>query len=351
MSVRSVRVSDATSRLIAMRWPITSTASTAPLWVLAHRAIWLRLFPMRDTCRVRSRSTSAAGTVQVRVRAIARRIRAESGTPAAFALLRQSADSSGVRRTATRIGRRLAIGQRRHGGNGGDAPARAIQRSAGQLGIEGAESLASPRVIPGVCWLPGLSRARQARGRRVRNPATVAADAVAKHLRERFGEPVQTDLAKRGWRWVEGQRRRAVRALRKPKWRMIPPSPMSMDAGTASALGSINLTTRDSSVAWPRLLVLPFTLRWPEGQHLTDLACNRFQSSLEARRPMPVGARLSPSNAGADSDRFNGSALLFHRFPESTVWGSPRAEHGLGVRSRDRRGRTRATPGAQRDAQ
>ena len=71
---------------MAMRWAITSTASTAPLWVFAHRAIWFRLVPMRDTCRVRSRSTSAAGTVQVRVRAIARRTSAESGTPAAFGL-------------------------------------------------------------------------------------------------------------------------------------------------------------------------------------------------------------------------------------------------------------------------
>ena len=107
---------------MAMRWAITSTASTAPLWVFAHRAIWLRLFPIRATYWVRSRSTSAAGTVQVRVRAIARRIGAESGTPAAFALARQSADSPGVRRTATRTGRRLAIGLRRHGGKGGGRP-------------------------------------------------------------------------------------------------------------------------------------------------------------------------------------------------------------------------------------
>ena len=111
---------------------------------------------MRETCRVRSRSTSAAGAVHVRVCAIARRISAESGTPADFALARQSADSSGVRRTATMTGRRLAIAKRRHGGKGGDAPARAIHRSAGLLGIEGAKPLASPPVIPGVCWLTHL---------------------------------------------------------------------------------------------------------------------------------------------------------------------------------------------------
>ena len=150
---------------MATRRATISTASAARLWVLAHRAIWLRLFPIRETWRVRSRSTSAAGTDQVRVRAIARRISAESGTPAAFALARQSADSSGVRRTATKTGRRLAIGMRRQGANGGDAPARAIHRSAGQLGIEGAESLASPRVIPGVCWLPGISGQNRPRER------------------------------------------------------------------------------------------------------------------------------------------------------------------------------------------
>ena len=111
---------------------------------------------------MRSRSTSAAGAVQVRVRAIARRISADKGTPAAFALARQSADSPGVRRTATRIGRRLAIGTRRHGGKGGDAPARAIHRSAGLLGFEGAESLASPTVIPWVGWLAHLKGAQTA---------------------------------------------------------------------------------------------------------------------------------------------------------------------------------------------
>ena len=74
-------------------------------------------------------------------------------------LARQSADSLRVRRTATRIGWRLAIGTRRHGGNGGAAPARTIGRSAGLLGIEGAETLASPRLYRGrlAPRLPGPS--------------------------------------------------------------------------------------------------------------------------------------------------------------------------------------------------
>ena len=238
---------------------------------------------MRDTCRVRSRSTSAAGTVQVRVRAIARRIRAESGTPAAFALARQSADSSGVRRTATRTGRRLAIGLRRHGGNGGDAPARAIHRSAGQLGIEGAESLASPRVIPGVCWLTGFSRVQHRRRQRARNPETAAADAVAEHLRERFGEPFQTDLAKRGWRWDGGQRCRAVHVSPKPEPRLIPRASAPMDTDISSAVGWINLTTlllrRFASLE--SCCSSPF--RVPEGHYLTGSIRNRFQSGRSGR--------------------------------------------------------------------
>ncbi len=155
---------------------------------------------MRETCRVRSRSTSAAGAVQVRVCAIARRISAESGTPAAFALARQSADSSGVRRTATMTGRRLAIAKRRHGGRGGDAPARAIHRSAGLLGIEGAESLASPAVIPWVCWLIDLSRVQHVLRRPVERSSLTAVHSVVEHLRAHSGERVQTGLAKRGQR-------------------------------------------------------------------------------------------------------------------------------------------------------
>ncbi len=45
------------------------------------------------------------------------------------------------------------IGMGRHGGTGGDAPARAIHWSAGLPGFEGAESLASPGVLHRVGWL------------------------------------------------------------------------------------------------------------------------------------------------------------------------------------------------------
>ena len=50
--------------------------------MLAQRAIWFRLLPMRATCRVRSRSTAAAGAVHVRVRAMACRSCADSDTRA-----------------------------------------------------------------------------------------------------------------------------------------------------------------------------------------------------------------------------------------------------------------------------
>ena len=79
---------------MAMRWPITSTASMASLWVFAQRAIWLRLLPTRATCRVRSRSTSACATVQVRVRPTARRTRSDSVRPAERALACHSARSA-----------------------------------------------------------------------------------------------------------------------------------------------------------------------------------------------------------------------------------------------------------------
>ena len=95
----------------------------------------------------------------------------------------------------------------------------------------------------GVCWLNNETRVREARGGRVRDPAAAAVDAVAAHLRERSGEPVQTDLAKRGWRWDRGWRYRAVHALQKPERPTITPAPMPMDTGTDSALGSINLPT------------------------------------------------------------------------------------------------------------
>ncbi|MCY4400168.1 MAG: hypothetical protein OXE96_12650, partial [Gemmatimonadetes bacterium] len=57
------------------------------------------------------------------------------------------------------------IGMGRHGGTGGDAPARAIHWSAGLPGFEGAESLASPGVLHRVGWLDH-SRVAQASPRR-----------------------------------------------------------------------------------------------------------------------------------------------------------------------------------------
>ena len=57
------------ARSIATRCAITSTASAFPLWVFAQRAIWFRFEPIRASSRVRSRSTSVAAAVQVRVRA------------------------------------------------------------------------------------------------------------------------------------------------------------------------------------------------------------------------------------------------------------------------------------------
>jgi len=116
---------------------------------------------------------------------------------------------------------------------------------------------------PLVRWiLPDISRVQPALGSGVWDTATAAVEAVAGHLREHAGEPVQTHPARRGWRSDEGQRFRAVHALQKPERRTIRPAPLPMDRGTGSALGWINLTTCDSSGDSPRCFVLPpFTLR------------------------------------------------------------------------------------------
>ena len=114
---------------------------------------------------------------------------------------------------------------------------------------------------PLVRWiLPDISRVRPALWRGVPDPATAAVEAVAGYLRERAGEPVQTHLARRGWRSDEGRRCRTVHALRKPERRTIAPAPMSLGMGTGSALGWINLTTCDSSGV-SASLVLPVALR------------------------------------------------------------------------------------------
>ena len=81
---------------------------------------------------------------------------------------------------------------------------------------------------------------REARVLRAQNPETAAANAVA----ERFREPVQTDLVRRGWRCDGGQRCRTVHVPRRPERRLIPVTPPSMDTGIGSTVRWINLTTR-----------------------------------------------------------------------------------------------------------
>ncbi len=71
---------------------------------------------------------------------------------------------------------------------------------------------------PLVRWiLDNETGVREARGGRVRHRATAAGDAVAERLREPSGKPVQTDLAKRGWRRDGGQRCRIVLAPGTPE--------------------------------------------------------------------------------------------------------------------------------------
>jgi len=174
-----------------------------------------------------------------------------------------------------------------------------------------------------VGWLHDISRVRHVLGRGVRDKATAAVAAVPGHLSERSGEPVQTDLARRGWRSDEGQRRRTVHALRKQERRTISPAPMSRGMGTGSALGWINLTTCDSSGASPRWLVLPFTLRYPEGQRITDSIGKRFQSSRNRRQPKPIPARVESFRGW---DRPHGSDRELHHGGVHRGRADPRVE-------------------------
>jgi len=83
-----------TSRSCARTW----RASAALRWVLAHFASWFRLTPTRATSRASSRAAAESSAVQVRVLAIARRRRSETGTPARAAFARHSASSAGETR-------------------------------------------------------------------------------------------------------------------------------------------------------------------------------------------------------------------------------------------------------------
>ena len=82
----------------------------------------------------------------------------------------------------------------------GSSPRRRVRRSLRAVAVVGVRGGTAPRQpLPGthgvwpqrVGWLPGLSGVRQARRRRVREPSSAAANAVAEHPRERSGEPVQ----------------------------------------------------------------------------------------------------------------------------------------------------------------
>ena len=140
---------------MATRWAMTSTASATVLWVLAQRAIWFRLLPMRATCRVRSRSTAAAGAVHVRVHTMACRSSADSDTPAAAAY--QLASSAGDTRAVTMPVRRSAVSAPA-GGFGGGPPANSTgARASG--GSKGGRSAPSPErnVQHCVGWLKHLS--------------------------------------------------------------------------------------------------------------------------------------------------------------------------------------------------
>ena len=93
------------ARSMATRWATISTASAFALKVLAQRAIWFRFAPIRASSRVRSRSTSACATVQVRARPTDRRTRSDSVNPAERAFACHSARSASRARIFTHTSR------------------------------------------------------------------------------------------------------------------------------------------------------------------------------------------------------------------------------------------------------
>ena len=158
---------------------------------------------------------------------------------AAFALARQSADSSGVRRTATRIGRRLAIGLRRHGGKGGRRPR---PRNPPERGAVGDRRGGVPRQPPGYtrgyAGLPALAAPN--------SPVGAGSGTRRPPPPMRQSTPANPFRGPREARSAAGQglaRCRAIHVPPKPERRTVPPAPMSVDTGTSSAVGWINLTT------------------------------------------------------------------------------------------------------------
>ncbi len=98
---------------------------------------------MRETCRVRSRSTSACATVQVRVRPTDRRTRSDSVRPADRALACHSARSASLARTFTQTARPALTARRfRFGGQRGHGPPPA---SPGDTRSVATESMLAPR--------------------------------------------------------------------------------------------------------------------------------------------------------------------------------------------------------------
>ena len=112
-----------------------------------------------------------------------------------------------------------------------------------QLGIEGAESLDYPWVIPRVCWLPRIRGARQALRRPVPRSSLATAHTAAEHPRERSGQPVQQASRIAADGGMEASDAGPSMYPPKPERHLIPRAPASMDTGISSALGWFNLTT------------------------------------------------------------------------------------------------------------
>ncbi len=183
-----------------------------------------------------------------------------------------------VVRAATRFG------MGRHGGTGGDAPARANHWSAGLPGFEGAESLASPGIAASTAssferprgyngmLLNSKSSAERARGPRVRAPSPAAANAVAEHPRKRSGEPVHRASGSAVGGGMEARDAGPSMYSRNRSGDRSPPAPPLRDTGIGSDVGWINLNYTSSPAFRLVWLCCPSPFGDPKGRHPTDSA-------------------------------------------------------------------------------
>ena len=136
---------------MAIRWPVTSTASTAPLWVLAQAGGLVEVVADARDLGVRQ--------VQVRTRPTDRRTRSDSVKPAERALACHSARSASLARVFTRTARPALITRRRRwGGQRGHSPPPAPAGDPRSVAPKGRLAPVRRTISSTNAWSPGPSK-------------------------------------------------------------------------------------------------------------------------------------------------------------------------------------------------